>query len=92
MLEFIALLGLLLVAGVAVGLLMLALKLVALTFKVVLIPVKIGFRLLFGLAGLVAVGCLLLVLGPVALVVLIALAIPMVIIGGLVWGAVALVT
>jgi hypothetical protein len=91
MLEFIALLGLLLFVSVAVGLLVLALKLVALTFKVLLIPLKIGFKLVFGLVGLVAVGCLFLVLGPVALVVLLAFAIPVLVIGGLVWGAVALV-
>ena len=92
MLEFIALLGLLFVVGLAVGFLVLLLKLVAITFKIVLIPVKIGFKLIFGLVGLVAVGCLLLLLGPVALVVVFALAIPILIIGGLIWGAVALVT
>ena len=92
MLELIALLGLLIFVGIAIGFLVLLLKLVALTFKIVLIPVKIGFKLIFGLVGLVAAGCLLLLLGPVALVVLFVLAIPVLIIGGLVWGAVALVT
>ncbi len=92
MLELIALLGLLFFAGLAIGFLVLVLKLVAVTFKIVLIPVKIGFKLIFGLVGLVAAGCLLMLLGPVALVVLFVLAIPVLIIGGLVWGAVALVT
>ena len=92
MLELIALLGLLLFIAVAVGVLVLVLKLVALTFKLVLIPLKIGFKLLFGLVGLVVVGCLFLVLGPVALIVLVALAIPLLVIGGLIWGTVALVT
>ncbi len=92
MLELIALLGLLFFVAAAIGFLVLLLKLVVLAFKIVLIPVKIGFKLIFGLVGLVFVGCLLLLLGPVALVVLVALAIPILIIGGLVWGAVALVT
>jgi len=92
MLELFGLLLFLIVAGIVIGLAVLCLKLLFVVLKVALIPIKIGFKLVFGLVGLVVMGALLLVLGPVAAVVIFALAIPVLILGGLVWGAVALVT
>ncbi len=92
MLELIALLGVLIVGGLVIGAVVLLFKLLFFAFKIVLIPIKIGFHLVVGLMGLVIGGCVLLLLGPVAAVVLFALFIPVLIIGGLVWGAVALVT
>ena len=92
MLELFGLLLFLIVGGVVIGLAVLCLKLLFVVLKVALIPIKIGFKLVFGFVGLVVVGALLLVLGPVAAVVIFALAIPVLILGGLVWGAVALVT
>jgi hypothetical protein len=92
MIELFGLLMLLIVGGVLLGLAVLCFKLLFLLFKVALIPVKIGFKLVIGLLGLVLVGGLLLVFGPVAAVVLFALFLPVLILGGLLWGAVALVT
>ena len=92
MLEFLGLLVFLIVGGVLLGLAVLCFKLLFFVLKVALIPIKIGFKLVVGLFGLVLVGGLLLVFGPVAAILLLALAIPVLIFGGLLWGAVALVT
>jgi hypothetical protein len=92
MLELIGLAGVLIVGGLVIGCLVLAFKLVILVVKLALLPVKLALALAFGLAGFVVVGALLLVAAPVILLVLIGLAIPVLILGGLVWGAVALVT
>ncbi len=92
MLELIGLAGVLIVGGLVIGGLLLTFKLVALVVKIALLPVKLALGLAFGLAGVVIVGALLLVAAPVILLVLIGLAIPLVILGGLVWGAVALVS
>jgi hypothetical protein len=92
MIELFGLLMLLIVGGVLLGLAVLCVKLLFLLFKVALIPIKIGFKLVIGLLGLVLVGGLLLVFGPVVAIVLFAVALPVLILGGLVWGAVALVT
>ena len=89
MLELLGIVGVLIVGGIVIGVTVMLFKLLALGFKLALLPIKIAFKLLF---GLIAAGILVLVLGPVAVVVLLALAIPVLIIGGLVWGAVALVT
>jgi len=92
MLELIGLAGILIVGGVVIGCLVLAFKLLGLVLKVALLPVKLALTLAFGLVGLVVVGALLLVAAPVIALVLIGLAIPLVILGGLVWGAVALIS
>jgi len=92
MLELFGLLVFLIVGGIVLGLTVLCFKLLFVVLKVALIPIKIGFKLVFGLLGLVLVGGLLLVFGPVAAIVLLALAIPVLIFGGLLWGAFALVT
>jgi len=89
MLELLGIVGVLIVGGIVIGVTVMLFKLLALGFKLALLPIKIAFKLFF---GLIAAGILVLVLGPVAVVVLLALAIPVLIIGGLVWGAVALVT
>ena len=92
MLELIALLGMLFVGGLVIGAVVLLFKLLFVVFKIALIPIKIGLHLVVGLIGLVVGGCVLLLLGPVAAIVLFVLFLPVLIIGGLVWGAVALVT
>jgi hypothetical protein len=89
MLELLGILGVLIVGGIVIGVTVMLFKLLALTIKLAILPVKIAFKLLF---GVIAGGILLLVFGPVVAVVLLAVAIPVLIIGGLVWGAVALVT
>jgi len=91
MLELIALLGVLFVGGLVLGAVVLAFKLLFVVFKIALIPIKIGLHLVVGLIGLVVGGCVLLLFGPLAAVVLFVLFLPVLIIGGLVWGAVALV-
>ncbi len=91
MLELIALLGMLFVGGLVIGAVVLLFKLLFVVFKIALIPIKIGLHLVVGLIGLVVGGLVLLLLGPVASVVLFVLFLPVLIIGGLVWGAVALV-
>ena len=91
MLELIALLGVLFVGGLVLGAVVLAFKLLFVVFKIALIPIKIGLHLVVGLIGLVVGGCVLLLFGPLAAVVLFILFLPVLIIGGLVWGAVALV-
>jgi len=92
MLELIGLAGILILGGLVIGCLVLAFKLLVLVLKLALLPVKLALGLAFGLVGIVVVGTLLLVAAPVIAVVLIGLAIPLVILGGLVWGAVALIT
>jgi hypothetical protein len=89
MVELLGIVGVLIVGGIVIGVTVMLIKLIALAFKLALLPIKIAFKLLF---GVIAGGILLLVLGPVAVVLILALAIPVLIIGGLVWGAVALVT
>jgi len=91
MLELIALLGVLFVGGLVLGAVVLAFKLLFVVFKIALIPIKIGLHLVVGLIGLVVGGCVLLLFGPLVAVVLFVLFLPILIIGGLVWGAVALV-
>jgi hypothetical protein len=89
MLEVLALLTLLFAGAVAIGVLVLVAGILKFVFKLALLPIVLGFKaLFFVIAFVVAVA----VLGPVLLIVGALLLLPLVILGGLVWTCVAIVT
>ena len=92
MFEIAGLLTLLVVGAVLVGAAALVIGLLKLAFKLVLLPVWIGLALvkwvlLIGLGIAAAV-----VVGPVVVALLAVLAVPVLVIGGLIWAGVALVS
>ena len=89
MLEALAFLTLLLVGAVVVGVLVLLAGLLKVVVKLALLPIVLGFKALFFVIALVVAVA---VLGPVVLVVGALLLIPLLILAGLVWAGVAIVT
>jgi hypothetical protein len=89
MLEALAVLTLLFVGAVVVGVLVLLAGVLKFVFKLALLPVVLGLKALFFLIAFVVA---LAVLGPVVLIVGGLLLIPLLILGGLVWAGVAIVT
>jgi hypothetical protein len=95
MLEVLGILGILLAVGVVIGIVALVVGLLKLMFKIVLIPVALAFKLagfLIGFLVLLVVGPVLLGLGAAIVLPLLLLAIPLLIIGGILWAGFALVT
>jgi hypothetical protein len=89
MFEALAVLTLLFVGAVVVGVLVLLAGVLKFVFKLALLPVVLGLKALFFVIAFVVA---LAVLGPVVLIVGGLLLIPLLILGGLVWAGVAIVT
>ncbi len=89
MLEALAVLTLLFVGAVVVGVLVLLAGVLKFVFKLALLPLILGLKALFFVIAFVVA---LVVLGPVVLIVGGLLLIPLLILGGLVWAGVAIVT
>ena len=89
MFEALAILSLLFVGAVVIGVLVLLAGLLKLVFKLALLPIVLGLKaLVFVIGFVIAVA----VLGPVVLLVGALLLIPLLILGGIVWAGVAIVT
>jgi hypothetical protein len=89
MLEALAVLALLFVGAIVVGVIALLAGLIKFTFKLALLPIVLGLKALAFIVGFVIA---LVVVGPVVLVVGLVLLIPLLILGGLVWAGIAVVT
>ena len=89
MLEVLAILALLFVGAIVVGFIALLAGLIKFTVKLALLPVVLGLKALAFLIGFVIA---LVVVGPVVLVLGLVLLIPLLILGGLIWAGVAVVT
>lgn len=89
MLELLAVLTLLLVGAVVVGMIMLLAGLFKLTIKLALLPVVLGLKALVFVIGFVIA---LVVVGPVVLALGLVLLVPLLILGGIVWAGIAVVT
>jgi hypothetical protein len=89
MLEALAILTLLFVGAVVVGVIALLFGIIKFTFKLALLPIVLGIKaLVFAIGFIIA----LVVLGPVVLALGLVLLIPLLILGGLIWAGVAIVT
>lgn len=89
MLEALAVLTLLFVGALVVGVLVLLAGVLKFVFKIALLPIVLGLKALFFVIAFVVA---LAVLGPVVLIVGGLLLIPLLILGGLVWAGIAIVT
>jgi hypothetical protein len=89
MFEALAILTLLFVGAVVVGVIALLFGLIKFTFKLALLPVVLGLKALAFVVGFVIA---LVVVGPVVLALGLVLLLPLLILGGLVWAGVAIVT
>jgi len=89
MLEVFAVLTLLFVGVVVFGMIMLLAGLFKFTIKLALLPVVLGLKALVFVIGFVIA---LVVVGPVVLALGLVLLIPLLILGGLVWAGIAVVT
>ncbi len=89
MLEFLAILMLLFVGAIAVGFIVLVAGFLKIVVKLALLPIILGLKALVFVIGFVIA---LAVLGPVVLLVGALLLIPLLILGGIVWAGVAIVT
>lgn len=89
MLELLAVLTLLFVGAVVVGVIMLLAGLFKLTIKLALLPVVLGLKALVFVIGFVIA---LVVVGPVVLALGLVLLVPLLILGGIVWAGIAVVT
>lgn len=89
MLEILAVLTLLFVGAVVVGMIMLLAGLFKLTIKLALLPVVLGLKALVFVIGFVIA---LVVVGPVVLALGLVLVVPLLILGGIVWAGIAVVT
>jgi len=89
MLEILAVLTLLFVGAVVVGMIMLLAGLFKLTIKLALLPVVLGLKALVFVIGFVIA---LVVVGPVVLALGLVLLVPLLILGGIVWAGIAVVT
>lgn len=89
MLELLAVLTLLFVGAVVVGMIMLLAGLFKLTIKLALLPVVLGLKALVFVIGFVIA---LVVVGPVVLALGLVLLVPLLILGGIVWAGIAVVT
>ena len=89
MLEVLAVLMLLFVGAVVVGMIMLLAGLFKFTIKLALLPLVFGLKALVFVIGFVIA---LVVVGPVVLALGLVLLIPLLILGGIVWAGIAVVT
>jgi hypothetical protein len=89
MFEALAILSLLFVGAVVVGVMVLLAGVLKFFFKLALLPIVLGLKALVFVIGFVIA---LAVLGPVVLLVGALLLIPLLILGGLIWAGVAIVT
>jgi hypothetical protein len=89
MLEVLAVLMLLFVGAVVVGMIMLLAGLLKFTIKLALLPLVLGLKALVFVIGFVIA---LVVVGPVVLAIGLVLLIPLLILGGIVWAGIAVVT
>jgi hypothetical protein len=89
MLEALAILTLLVVGAVVVGFIVLLAGFLKFFLKLALLPIVLGLKALVFVIGFVIA---LAVLGPVVLLVGALLLIPLLILGGIVWAGVAIVT
>ena len=89
MLELLAVLTLLFVGAVVVGMIMLLAGLFKFTIKLALLPVVLGLKALVFVIGFVIA---LVVVGPVVLALGLVLLVPLLILGGIVWAGIAVVT
>ena len=89
MLEILAVLTLLFVGAVVVGMIMLLAGLFKLTIKLALLPIVLGLKALVLVIGFVIA---LIVVGPVVLALGLVLLVPLLILGGIIWAGVAVVT
>ena len=89
MLEALAILTLLFVGALVVGFLVLIAGILKVVFKLALLPIVLGLKALVFFIGFVIA---LVVLGPVVLVIGALLLIPLLVLGGIVWAGVAIVT
>ncbi len=89
MLEILAVLTLLFVGAIVVGMIMLLAGLFKLTIKLALLPIVLGLKALVFVIGFVIA---LVVVGPVVLAFGLVLLVPLLILGGIVWAGIAVVT
>ena len=89
MLEALTVLTLLFVGAIVVGVIALVAGLIKFTFKLALLPIVLGLKALAFLIGFVIA---VVVIGPVVLVLGLVLLIPLLILGGLIWAGIAVVT
>ena len=89
MFEALAVLTLLFVGALVVGFIVLLAGFLKLVLKLALLPLVLGLKALLFFIGFVIA---LVVLGPVVLIVGTLLVIPLLILGGMIWAGVALVT
>ena len=89
MFEVLAILTLLFVGAIVVGVIALLAGLIKFTVKLALLPIVLGIKALVFVIGFIIA---LAVVGPVVLVLGLVLLIPLLILGGLVWAGVAIVT
>ena len=89
MLEALAILTLLFVGAIIVGVIALLAGLIKVTFKLAMLPIVLGLKALAFVIGFVIA---LVVVGPVVLALGLVLLIPLLILGGIVWAGVAIVT
>ena len=89
MLEVLAFLALLAVGAIFFGVIAMLAGLIKFTFKLALLPVVLGLKALVFVIGFVIA---LVVVGPVVLVLGLVLLVPLLILGGLVWAGIAVVT
>jgi hypothetical protein len=89
MLEVLGILTLLFVGIVVVGVIALLAGILKVVFKLALLPLVLGLKALVFVVGVVIA---LVVVGPVVLALGLVLLIPLLILGGIVWAGVAIVT
>jgi hypothetical protein len=89
MLEVFTILTLLFVGAIVVGFIALLAGLIKFTVKLALLPIVLGLKALVFIIGFIIA---LVVLGPVVLVLGLVLLIPLLILGGIIWAGVAIVT
>ena len=89
MLEVFTILTLLFVGAVVVGVIALLAGLIKFTVKLALLPVVLGLKALVFVIGFVIA---LVVVGPVVLALGLVLLVPLLILGGLIWAGIAVVT
>jgi len=89
MLEVLAVLTLLFVGVVVVGVIVLLAGLFKLVLKLALLPLVLGLKALVFIVGFVIA---LVVVGPVVLAIGLVLLVPLLIVGGIIWAGIAVVT
>lgn len=90
MFEILGLLAIIAVAGLVLGCVALCIGLIKVVFKIALIPISLGLLALKGVAFLVVGLVALVVLGPIVLGIGLAILVPVLILGAIVWAGVAL--